>query len=208
MERRELVRWMYYFLGIVLLGFGITLTLISNLGAGGWDALIQNLSYATGISIGKCLWSVATILLLISGIVSKKIPDIKVLVVSWITGIVIDVFYYVVLKGVALELLYLRVIVLGLGLFFIALGCCMMFVTNLPKNHTETLAFSIVDRFGCSYKSIKISLDSLALLFAIGIGAILGNFSNLGMGTFISSFFMGYLIDKIFPFVKKIYIKE
>ncbi|MGL5544315.1 MAG: YczE/YyaS/YitT family protein [Cetobacterium sp.] len=208
MERRELIKWGYYFLGIVLLGIGITLTLISDLGAGGWDALIQNLSNITGVSIGKCLWSVATILLLISGVVSKKIPDIKVLAVSWITGIVIDFFYYVVLKNISLEVFYLRVIVLCLGLFLIALGCCMMFVTNLPKNHTETLAFSIVDRFGYSYKSIKISLDSLALIFAIGIGVVLGNFSNLGVGTFISSFFMGYIIDKIFPLVKRTYIKK
>lgn len=206
MERTKLIKYSFYFLGIIFLGFGITLTLVSNLGAGGWDALIQNLSSITSITIGKCLWSIAIILLLISGVILKKIPDIKVLIVSWITGLIIDIFYYVVLKNLNINSLYLRGTVLILGLLCVALGCSMMFVTNLPKNHTETLVFSIVDRFGYSYKTIKIFLDSLALFIAIGIGVILKDFSNLGIGTFISSFFMGYLIDKFLPITKKIFI--
>ncbi|MGL5277631.1 MAG: YczE/YyaS/YitT family protein [Cetobacterium sp.] len=206
MERTKLIKCCYYVLGIIFLGFGITLTLISNLGAGGWDVLIQNLSNITSITVGKCLWSVAIILLLISGVILKKIPDIKVLAVSWITGIVIDISYYIILKNLIINSLYLRGIILILGLLCIALGCSMMFVTNLPKNHTETLVFSIVDKFGYSYKTIKIFLDSLALFIAIGIGIFLKDFSNLGVGTFISSFFMGYLIDRFLPVTKKIFI--
>lgn len=206
MERAKLIKCCFYFLGIISLGFGITLTLISNLGAGGWDALIQNLSNITSITIGKCLWSVAITLLLISGIILKKFPDIKVLVVSWVTGVIIDVFYYIILKNLMIDSLYLRGVILILGLLCVALGCSMMFVTNLPKNHTETLVFSIVDKFGYSYKTIKIFLDSLALFIAIGIGIFLKDFSNLGIGTFISSFFMGYLIDKFLPLTKRFFI--
>ncbi|MGL4863809.1 MAG: YczE/YyaS/YitT family protein [Cetobacterium sp.] len=205
MGKQKLLKYIFYFLGIILLSFGITLTLISNLGAGGWDALIQNISNLIGVSIGKSLWGTAIALLIVSGVIVKKVPDVKVLIVSWITGITIDIFYYKILKNICIDTIYLKGIFLTLGIFLIALGCSMMFVTNLPKNHTETFAFAVVDRFGCSYKNVKIGLDISALFLAIIIGINLNNLSNIGVGTFVSSIFMGYLIDKLLPGTRKIY---
>ncbi|WP_407535911.1 YczE/YyaS/YitT family protein [Cetobacterium somerae] len=205
MQKQKILKYTFYFLGIILLSFGITLTLISNLGAGGWDALIQNISTLAGISIGESLWGIAIMLLIISGIIIKKFPDIKVLIVSWITGITIDIFYYKILKNIYINAIYLKGIFLISGIFLIALGCSMMFVTNLPKNHTETFAFALVKRFGYSYKNVKIGLDISALFLAIIIGINLNNLSNIGVGTFVSSIFMGYLIDKLLPNIRKVY---
>ncbi len=205
MQKQKILKYTFYFLGIILLSFGIALTLISNLGAGGWDALIQNISTLVGISIGESLWGIAIMLLIISGIIINRFPDIKVLMVSWVTGITIDIFYYKILKNIYIDTVYLKGMFLVSGIFLIALGCCMMFVTNLPKNHTETFAFALVNRFGYSYKNVKIGLDISALFLAIIIGINLNNLSNIGVGTFVSSIFMGYLIDKLLPNIKKIY---
>lgn len=200
-----ILRIFYYLSGLFLLALGITLTLISDLGAGGWDALVENLYKLTDIRVGNWVIIVAVFLLVVAAILKRKFINYKALVVSIILGKLIDLCYYPLGAVLRSESFTLRITLLGVGLIMVGAGCAMMFVTRLPKNHTETFVFSIVDTSGIPYHKVKTGADVTALALAVMIGLRLGDFSNLGLGTVVSSFFMGSIIHIILPFAEKGY---
>lgn len=196
-------RMIYYIAGYILLSLGVTLTLLSELGAGGWDALVQNLYKMTSITMGIWLFIIAVVLVLAASIIKRQFPDIKVMFVAFITGKFIDFWYYIVFDSMEFENIMGRLTILLLGLFIIAFGSAMIFVTHLPKNHTETFVFSIVDTFSFQYKSVKTIADTCALCLALAFGFILKDFSNLGLGTILSTFCMGAVTQSFMPFAGK-----
>lgn len=197
----------YYLIGIFLLALGITFTLISDLGAGGWDALAENLYKLTDIKVGNWVIIIALILLIVAAILKKEFINYKSLIISIILGKLIDFCYYPLIKVLKTDIFSVRLMLLLIGLIFIGTGCAMMFVTNFPKNHTESFVFSIVDTTGVSYNKIKTIADISAFIISLILGVMLKDFSNLGIGTILSSFFMGTIIHYTFPIAQKIFIQ-
>lgn len=195
-------RIIYYITGYILLSLGITLTLLSELGAGGWDALVQNLYRITSITMGVWLFIIAVVLVLAASMIKKQFPDIQVMFIAFITGKFIDFWYYTIFDSVEIESIVGRLMVLIVGLLIIAFSSAMIFVTDLPKNHTETFVFSIVDTFSIQYKSVKTIADTGALGLALVCGFIVQDFSNLGLGTILSTFFMGIVTQFFMPFAE------
>lgn len=197
----------YYLIGLSLLALGITFTLISDLGAGGWDALVENLYKLTDIKVGNWVIIVALVLLIVAAVLKKEFINYKAFIVSIILGKLIDFYYYPLIEILRSESLVMELLLLFMGLLLVGAGCAMMFVTNLPKNHTEAFVFSIVDTTGIPYHKVKTIADVSALIIAVGIGTKLKDFSNLGIGTVLSSFFMGSIIHYILPNAEKVLIK-
>lgn len=196
---------LFYLTGIFLLSLGVTLTLLSNLGAGGWDALTENLSKVTGINIGTILMIIGGVLVLIAAIIKKEKPNYMAFIVSFIIGKFIDFWYYYVFGNSHFTSLSSRLFLVALGVLIIGIGCSMIFVTNLPKNHTETFIFATMDVTKKSYKLIKTIIDSLALVIAILIGYKLNFYKNIGIGTILNTFFMGILIHMLLPYISNFY---
>src|SRR5437763_9581217 len=63
--RRLALRLVNLFVGLVLLGSSLALTLRSGLGLGPWDVLHQGVSERTGLPIGQVVIGVAVIVLLL-----------------------------------------------------------------------------------------------------------------------------------------------
>lgn len=201
----KLMKWSVYGVGIFILALGVTLMLLSNLGAGGWDALTSNMSQMFNIKIGSALFILAGSLLLGAALIERKILSPMPFLVSFVTGKFIDFWYYFIFGGTPFQTFSGRVAMVSLGVLAIALGCSLMFITELPKNHTETFVFAVAEKLKISYKTAKTAADSSALAIALIFGFIIKDFSNLGLGTVLNTFFTGYLIHMINPFVKKIY---
>jgi uncharacterized membrane protein YczE len=196
-------KYIYYLIGLIFISLGVTLTLISNLGAGGWDALTENLYKLTGISIGTWVIAVALILLIIVAILKKEFINYKAFIVSIITGKLIDLFYFYLVFLKEIDSFVIRFLLLFIGLILIGAGCAITFVTELPKNHTETFVFSVIDVTNFPYQKAKTLIDISALTIAVIIGLKLKDFSNLGLGTILNSFFMGTIIHYCLPIVTK-----
>lgn len=184
------------------MSLGVTLTLISDLGAGGWDALPENLYKLTGISIGTWVIMIALILLIIAAILKREFINYKAFITSIVMGKLIDLFYFHLEPLRETNSFTDRILFLVFGLIIIGLGCAITFVTGLPKNHTETFVFSIVDTTTFSYQKTKTVVDISALTIAVIIGFKLKDFSNLGLGTILNSFLMGTIIHYCMPITK------
>lgn len=202
---KSVLRWSFYLAGIFILALGVTLMLLSNLGSGGWDALVSNLSKLSGLKVGNSLILLASVLLFGASILERKKINITAFAVSFVTGKFIDFWFYTVFKGIYFENFTVKLVALIVGVVGIAIGCAMMFVTHLPKNHTETFIFALGEKFGIDYGKIKTLSDSGALVIALILGMFLKDFSNLGLGTVLNTFFTGYLIKLLMPGTEKIF---
>lgn len=179
------------------------MTLVSDLGAGGWDALTENLYKLTGISIGTWVIIVAITLLVMSAILRREFFNIKVFMTSIVLGKLIDFFYFFLAPLREIDIIPVRVLILVLGLLIIGIGCAITFVTKLPKNHTEEFVFSVAGVTKFSYQKAKTIIDISALAIAVIIGVKLQDFSNLGLGTILNSFFMGTIVHYCMPAATK-----
>jgi len=196
-------KYIYYLIGVIFLALGVTLTLVSDLGAGGWDALTENLYKLTGVSIGTWVIIVAVTLLIISAILRKEFINYKVFITSIVLGKLIDFFYIFLAPLRELDSILIRIIILIVGLLVIGSGCAITFVTKLPKNHTEEFVFSVAKVTKFSYQKAKTIVDISALVIAVIIGIKLQDFSNLGLGTILNSFFMGTIVHYCMPTASK-----
>ncbi|WP_320048118.1 DUF6198 family protein [uncultured Ilyobacter sp.] len=197
-------KYIYYLFGVIFMSLGVTLTLISDLGAGGWDALPENLYKLTGISIGTWVITIALILLIVAAMLKREFINYKAFITSIVMGKLIDLFYFYLEPFRETNSFTDRILFLVFGLIVIGVGCAITFVTGLPKNHTETFVFSIVDTTKFSYQKAKTIVDISALTIAVIIGFKLKDFSNLGLGTIFNSFLMGTIIHYCMPLTQKV----
>lgn len=202
-EREKIKDIIYYLIGIFTLSLGITLTLASELGAGGWDALVENLYKLTSVSMGMWVFIIAVLLISFASLIKKKKLDLQALIVAFFTAKCIDFWYYFIFNILESINIWLRLTTLILGLVLIGFGSAMIFVTKLPKNHTETFVFSIVDTFNIQYKVVKTAADIVALVLALILGLVIKDFSNLGLGTILSTVFMGIVTQSLIPIAQK-----
>lgn len=203
--KKKIIQLSFYLSGIFILSLGVTLTLLSNLGAGGWDALTANIAKLIRIQVGTGTFILGIILILFTSILEKKKPNLSALLVSYITGIFINFWYYDIFKEIQLTNFYLRFIIVIIGVIIIGIGCAMIFVTDCPKNHTETFIFAVANKLKIIYRTSKVSMDTIALIIAIILGFILKDLKNIGIGTLLNTFCTGYIIHYVLPIVDRIY---
>ena len=98
--KNKIIQFSFYLGGIFTLSLGVTLTLLSNLGAGGWDALTANIAKLIGIQVGTGTFILGIILIIFTSILEKKKPNLYALLVSYITGIFINFWYYNIFKQI------------------------------------------------------------------------------------------------------------
>lgn len=205
--RKNIISFTFYILGILILALGVTMTLLSNLGAGGWDALTANIAKLTGIQVGTGTFILGIILVFLTSILERKKPNLYALLVSYITGIFINFWYYTVFNQMELERFGIRLLLVVVGVIIIGIGCAMIFVTNYPKNHTETFIFAVAKKLKIIYRTSKVGMDSSALILALMLGWVLKDFRNIGIGTILNTFCTGYIIHFLLPGIEKIYNK-
>lgn len=205
--KNKIIQLSFYICGIFILALGVTMTLLSNLGAGGWDALTANIAKLIGIQVGTGTFILGIILVLLTSILEKKSLNLSALLVSYITGIFINFWYYNIFKQIQLDNFYLRIFIVSLGVIIIGIGCAMIFVTNCPKNHTETFIFAVAKKLKTIYRTSKVSMDTAALILALILGYFLKDFRNIGIGTLLNTFCTGYIIHYTLPYIEKFYHK-
>lgn len=79
--KNKIIQFSFYLGGIFTLFLGVTLTLLSNLGAGGWDALTVNIAKLIGIQVGTGTFILGIILIIFTSVLEKKKPNLYALLV-------------------------------------------------------------------------------------------------------------------------------
>ena len=184
-----------YLLGLIILALGISLTIISQLGIGAWDALSVGLASITGLTVGTWVVLIGIILVFINAVILVQKPDFLSMFTVFLLGYFIDFWLLIVLPNVIIESQLFRFLVLIGGIVIIALGIATYLQAKFAVIPIDAFMFAIKNRLGLTLRTAKTVTELFALIFAYTIGG------PIGIGTLIVTFSIGPLIQKFIPFV-------
>ncbi|MFD2216622.1 MULTISPECIES: YczE/YyaS/YitT family protein [Metabacillus] len=185
------IRILFYLIGLFLMGFGVTLTIKADLGAGAWDALNVGLSNVVGLTVGSWVIIIGVILIFINALIVRGKPKLLAVVTILLIGFSVDFWLIVVMNNVHLSTLLLQVISLIAGIILIAIGVAMYLQTKFPANPIDQLMISLHERFQLNFMIAKTIGEVTALILAFILQG------PIGVGTIIITFLIGPMIQWI-----------
>jgi len=173
------------------MGFGVTLTIKADLGAGAWDALNVGLSNVIGLTVGSWVIIIGVILIFINALIVRGKPKFLAVVTILLIGFSVDFWLIVVMSNVHLSTLLLQVISLIAGIILISIGVAMYLQTKFPANPIDQLMISLHERFHLNFMIAKTIGEVTALILAFILQG------PIGVGTIIITFLIGPMIQWI-----------
>jgi len=196
------VKYVFYVLGIMILTFGISVTIQSDLGTSPFDALIVGLSVHAGLTVGSWEIIIAFLLICCNSMLKRQRPEFSGMITAFITGIGIDMWLFFLHRIITPELWYGKAGCFAIGLVVIGIGTATYLHTNFAPIPVDRLTLIVRDLTG---RSIFFSRTVIYFIFFIlavmlkgpvGIGTLL----TVCLGGIILHFFMpitGRWIDSI-----------
>ncbi|MFV1861401.1 YitT family protein [Bacillus velezensis] len=196
------MKYVFYVLGIMILTFGISVTIQSDLGTSPFDALIVGLSVHAGLTVGSWEIIIAFLLICCNSMLKRQRPEFSGMITAFITGIGIDMWLFFLHRVITPELWYGKAGCFAIGLVVIGIGTATYLHTNFAPIPVDRLTLIVRDLTG---RSIFFSRTFIYFIFFIlavmlkgpvGIGTLL----TVCLGGIILHFFMpitGRWIDGI-----------
>ncbi|AGF26149.1 YitT family protein [Bacillus velezensis] len=196
------MKYVFYVLGIMILTFGISVTIQSDLGTSPFDALIVGLSVHAGLTVGSWEIIIAFLLICCNSMLKRQRPEFSGMITAFITGIGIDMWLFFLHRVITPELWYGKAGCFAIGLVVIGIGTATYLHTNFAPIPVDRLTLIVRDLTG---RSIFFSRTVIYFIFFIlalmlkgpvGIGTLL----TVCLGGIILHFFMpitGRWIDGI-----------
>lgn len=196
------MKYVFYVLGIMILTFGISVTIQSDLGTSPFDALIVGLSVHAGLTVGSWEIIIAFLFICCNSMLKRQRPEFSGMITAFITGIGIDMWLFILHRVITPELWYGKAGCFAIGLVVIGIGTATYLHTNFAPIPVDRLTIIVRDLTG---RSIFFSRTVIYFIFFIlavmlkgpvGIGTLL----TVCLGGIILHFFMpitGRWIDGI-----------
>ncbi len=196
MRKEFLIRWLFFFIGIMFIGLGIAFTIRGQrFGVGSWDVLHMGLFYHFGLSVGAWSVIIGLLIVLLTAVLLKRAPQIGTFMNMIFTGVFLDLFNSILpqVEGMLSELGCFI-----LGIIFIGIGCGIYIAANLGAGPRDSLMLLFVEKLRWSITVARTAME----VFAAGVGYLMGG--PVGIGTIVMVFALGPIIEIILPISKKV----
>jgi len=204
-KQKLAIRLTYYFLGLIIMAVGISMTIRADIGVAPGGVLPFAVSKLTPLRVGLCISIFQILCVLVQFSITRR-ATLKLalqLLMAYVFGLLIDIFY--VLFNVELSIMSFRILLLLAGLFIFSFGIRIIIGAAILLVPPDALAFTIGDKFGWAKSRAKLVFD-VAVTFAAALLTltVAGNaFLTVGIGTVICAIGTGPIIalfTKLFPF--------
>ncbi|OCB95253.1 uncharacterized protein SRCM101294_02310 [Bacillus amyloliquefaciens] len=202
------MKYVFYVLGIIILTFGISVTIQSDLGTSPFDALIVGLSENAGLTVGSWEVIIAFLLICCNSMLKRQRPEFSGMITAFITGIGIDLWLFFLHRIITPEPWYGKAGCFAIGLVVIGIGTATYLHTNFAPIPVDRLTLIIRELTGRSIffsrTVIYFVFFILALILKGPVGV--GTFFTVCLGGIILHFFMpitGRWIDSILTVSQK-----
>ncbi|WP_066300013.1 YczE/YyaS/YitT family protein [Bacillus sp. FJAT-29937] len=192
------MKYAFFVLGILILTFGISLTIQSELGTSPFDALLVGLSINVGLTVGSWEVIIAIIMIGCNSLLKRQRPEVLGLLTAFITGVGIDMWLFLLHFFVTPELWINKVVCFGIGLVVIGFGTALYLHTNFAPIPVDRLTL-ILQKL--TRTNIFFSRTFIYLVFLIM--ALIFN-GPIGVGTLLTVCLGGLILNYFMPVTKKI----
>lgn len=198
MEMNIIKRILLYCFGMLLLAFGVTFSIKSNLGVSPINSIPYVLSVITDINMGLlttgvfCFYVFLQVILL-----GKQFKAVNLLqiVFSGIFGYFVA-FSNSIWTFTTVENYFLRLSLLIVSIILIAMGLLFYLTANIVPQPAEGLSLAISEKTNLEFSNIKIIFDCTVVILAIII-SFSGTLSVIGIreGTVIAAIAVGKVLN-------------
>ncbi|MGI8350432.1 YczE/YyaS/YitT family protein [Niallia circulans] len=192
------MKYVFYVIGILILTFGISFTIQSDLGTSPFDALLVGLSKNVGLTVGSWEIILAFILIGCNSLLNRQKSEVFGVLTAFITGIGIDMWLFFLNNLITPELWYSKFVCFGIGLVVIGLGTATYLQTNFAPIPIDSLTLIIQE---LTRTNIFFSRTLIYLVFLI-MALILNG--PIGVGTLLTVCLGGLILNYFMPVTEKI----
>ncbi|ABS75502.1 YitT family protein [Bacillus velezensis] len=187
------MKYVFYVLGIMILTFGISVTIQSDLGTSPFDALIVGLSVHAGLTVGSWEIIIAFLLICCNSMLKRQRPEFSGMMTAFITGIGIDMWLFFLHRVITPELWYGKAGCFAIGLVVIGIGTATYLHTNFAPIPVDRLTLIVRDLTG---RSIFFSRTVIYFIFFILAVMLKG---PVGIGTLLTVCLGGVILHFFMP---------
>jgi uncharacterized membrane protein YczE len=198
MKKSSINKYVFYVLGILILTLGISLTIQSHLGTSPFDALLVGLTINVGLTVGSWEIIIALILICCNSFLKTQRPEVLGLLTSFITGIGIDMWLFLLHNLITPELWYSKLVLFGIGLILIGIGTAIYLQTNFAPIPIDRLTLIIQE-----LTRTNILFSRTLIYFVFLIMAMIFN-GPIGIGTLLTVCLRGIILNYFMPFTKNV----
>ncbi|NLW16670.1 MAG: hypothetical protein GX033_03335 [Firmicutes bacterium] len=189
-----LVRLIRLLWGLFLFALGIAITLNAQIGYAPWDVLNAGLANTLGISIGTASISVGLVIIILTVLLKEKV-GLGSLGNMLLIGMLLDIILASQVLPVAGNLLQ-GISMLVAGLIIIALASYYYIGSGFGAGPRDSLMVAVTRRTGLPVGVCRGAIELAALLAGWWLGGM------VGVGTVISAFLTGPIVELIFRLFK------
>ena len=200
---RLAVRLGIYCLGLLILAFGIALSVNSNLGVSPVSSLPFVVSQIAGISLGTCTILIYALYILLQMLISRKFQPTLLLqlVFSTIFGYFVDGAKWI-LGDFCLPTYFGQLAMLAASILLIGFSLVLYIDVKLAPMPAEGLVGCISAINGRPFSQMKTAVDCTSVLVAAVLSIIfLGKLSGIREGTILTALLAGKMMGILRKFV-------
>ncbi|WNF36766.1 membrane protein [Bacillaceae bacterium IKA-2] len=195
--RTNIKRGISFLLGLFILSLGISLTIISRLGAGAWDALAVGLSVLLGFTVGTWVILIGVILIFVNAIILRSKPEYIAIVTVLLLGYFIDFWLLYALDNFVPGTIAMQIVVLLGGVVLMGGGIATYLQGKFAIIPIDRLMMAIQTRLKVSLMVGKTIAEITALILAFIFGG------PIGVGTIVVTLSIGPMIQSFFPYLER-----
>nr|WP_254122856.1 YitT family protein [Bacillus sp. FJAT-27001] len=177
----------------MILTFGISVTIQSDLGTSPFDALIVGLSVHAGLTVGSWEIIIAFLLICCNSMLKRQRPEFSGMITAFITGIGIDMWLFFLHRVITPELWYGKAGCFVIGLVVIGIGTATYLHTNFAPIPVDRLTLIVRELTG---RSIFFSRTVIYFIFFILAVMLKG---PVGIGTLLTVCLGGVILHFFMP---------
>lgn len=193
-KEERFVQFFIFFIGIIIMAFGIALTIKANIGVASWDVLHIGLYKQMGLTIGTWNIIVGLIILSISSIIMKKLPQPGAYINMLLVGIFIDLF---LLLPIHSNWISMKLFILFVGILIYAIGMGIYISAGFGTGPRDSLMMALHLKKGWKIQNVRLIMEVSVVI----IGWIFGG--PVHIGTIIISLLIGHVSGVTIPYFYK-----
>ena len=198
-------RLLILLVGLAIAHLGVTLFILSNLGADPFNVLIQGLFVFSGriswlhMTHGTVHMTVCLLIILVLLFIDRSYIKAGTIVCMICGGPIIDFFTWL-LRGahIGTAAMPVKILVLTAGCVILAFGMTVVISSEAGTGPNDLVAVVISDKAGKNFGLIRVITDFLF----VAVGFLLGG--TVGIGTVICAFLVGPVANVCMGFSRKI----
>lgn len=191
----ESFTWGIFFLGLLIMTYGIALMIRANLGVAPWDVLHIGLFHHFGLTVGT--WSILIGIVIVgsTAIFTKKCPPLGAVLNMLLCGVFLDFF----LAHLHTPNHYMtRFVMLLIGILVNGIGISVYISAHKGAGPRDSLMLYLVEKTGFKLTHVRRLMEIGVLI----IGWLLGG--PVSIGTVMFGIGIGSIVGTCLPFFEKI----